>query len=80
MKTTKIMITTKDNRIYEEMCYGLMATADRIDEIISCDNVCGVEVMDSHTGEILCYFHLYPMEKRYVSETFVLDLAKEILN
>lgn len=80
MKTTKIIVTTKDNGTYEEMCYSLMATADRLDEIFSCDNVCGVEAMDPHTGEILCLFHLYPTEKRYVSETFALDLAKEILN
>ena len=77
MTITRIEVTTYD-RVYTEECYGLMETINRVEEIQKCDNVIGVEVMNIKTGEVLYYKTL--TGKRYVAETLVLDLVKEVLD
>ena len=79
MTITSIKITTMKD-IYEEKCYSLLETVDRLEELVNCDNVVALEVMDTTTGEILYYLYLYPTEKIYVSETLVVGIAKEILD
>lgn len=79
MTITSIKITTMKDT-YEEKCYSLLETVDRLEELINCDNVVALEVMDTTTGEILYYLYLCPTEKIYVSETLVVGIAKEILD
>lgn len=77
MTITKIIITTM-NEQYEENCYGLMETVDRVAIIQQCDNVIGIEVVSMETGEVL--YHETSTGEVYVAETLVVDLAKEILD
>ena len=77
MTVTKI-ITTTMNEQYEENCYGLMETVDRVEIIQQCDNVIGIEVVSMETGELL--YHETSTGESYVAETLIVDLAKEILN
>jgi len=77
MTTTKIIITTMNGQ-YEENCYGLMETIDRVETIQQCDNVISVEVVSMETGELL-YCETLTGES-YVAETLIVDLAKEVLN
>lgn len=79
MTITEIMVTTENNGIYKEKHYGLMETVERLEELVECDNVVGLEVMDTHTGEILYYFHLYPTGETYVSETLAVGIVQEVL-
>ena len=78
MTITNIKITTM-KETYEEKRYSLLETLDRLEELIDCDNVVALEVMDTETGEILYFFHLYPSGETYVSETLAVGVAKEIL-
>ena len=77
MTITKIIITTM-NEQYDEYCYGLMETIDRVAIIQQCDNVLGIEVISMETGEVL--YHEASTGKRYVAEALIADLAKEVLN
>lgn len=77
MTITKI-ITITMNEQYEENCYGLMETIDRIAIIQQCDNVIGIEVVSMETGELL--YHETSTGESYVAETLIVDLTKEILN
>ena len=76
MTITKI-ITTTMNEQYDEYCYGLMETIDRVAIIQQCDNVLGIEVISMETGEVL--YHEASTGKRYVAEALIADLAKEVL-
>lgn len=77
MTITKI-ITTTMNEQYEEDCYGLMETINRVETIQQCDNVIGIEVVSMETGELL--YHETLTGKHYVAEALIADLAKEVLN
>lgn len=77
MTITRIKVTTLNNT-YTEYCYSLVETVDRITTIQCCDNVIGIEVMSMETGEILYYES--PVETTYVSPSFCVDLATEILD
>lgn len=77
MTITKI-ITTTMNKQYDEYCYSLMETIDRVAIIQQCDNVLGIEVISMETGEVL--YHEASTGKRYVAEALIVDLAKEVLD
>ena len=77
MTITKI-ITTTLNEQYDEYCYGLMETIDRVAIIQQCDNVLGIEVISMETGEVL--YHESSTGKHYVAEALIVDLAKEVLD
>ena len=77
MTITKI-ITTTMNEQYDEYCYGLMETIDRVEIIQQCDNVLGIEVISMETGEVL--YHEASTGKHYVAEALIADLAQEVLN
>ena len=47
-----IMITT-DKKIYDEQYYGLIETLCRASDIIRCDNVIELDIIDNSTGEII---------------------------
>lgn len=76
MTITKI-ITTTMNEQYEEDCYGLMETINRVETIQQCDNVIGIEVVSMETGELL--YHETLTGESYVAEALIADLAKEVL-
>ena len=76
MTITKIIITTM-NEQYDEYCYGLMETIDRVAIIQQCDNVLGIEVISMETGDV--FYHEASTGKRYVAEALIADLAKEVL-
>ena len=77
MTITQIKVRT-ERGIYAEKCYSLSETSERVFMIQECDNVIGVEVISMETGEIL--YHYFPdTEDMYVSETFTVDLAEEVL-
>ena len=52
MMTYTIIITT-DKKIYDEQCYGLIETLCRASNIVRCDNVIELDIIDNSTGEII---------------------------
>lgn len=52
MMTYTIMITT-DKKIYNEHYYGLIETLCRASDIVRCDNVIELDIVDNSTGEII---------------------------
>lgn len=52
MMTCTIIITT-DKKIYNEQHYGLIETLCRASDIVRCDNVIELDIVDNSTGEII---------------------------
>ena len=52
MMTCTIIITT-DEKIYNEHYYGLIETLCRASDIVRCDNVIELDIVDNSTGEII---------------------------
>lgn len=52
MMTYTIIITT-DEKIYNEQYYGLIETLCRASDIVRCDNVIELDIVDNSTGEII---------------------------
>ena len=52
MMTCSIIITT-DKKIYNEQHYGLIETLCRASDIVRCDNVIELDIVDNSTGEII---------------------------
>ena len=50
--TYEITIKTYEKQ-YTERVYGAIETCDRVAEIVKCDNVQVVEIMDTQTGAIM---------------------------
>lgn len=48
----EIIIETYE-RQYKERSYGVVRTIDRATEIVECDNVIAIEVIDTQTGAIM---------------------------
>lgn len=54
MMTCTIIITTStDEKIYNEQYYGLIETLCRASDIVRCDNVIELDIVDNSTGEII---------------------------
>ena len=47
-----LMVTT-DKKIYNEQHYGLVETLCRASEIVRCNNVIELDIVDNSTGEII---------------------------
>ena len=52
MMTCTIIITT-DMKIYNEQHYGLVEPLCRASDIVRCDNVIELDIVDNSTGEII---------------------------
>ena len=47
------LIITTDEKIYNEQYYGLIETLCRASNIVRCDNVIELNIVDNSTGEII---------------------------
>lgn len=50
---TYTIITTTNEKIYNEHYYGLIETLCRASDIVRCDNVIELDIVDNSTGEII---------------------------
>ena len=47
------LIITTDKKIYNEQYYGLIETLCRASDIVRCDNVIELDIVDNSSGEII---------------------------
>lgn len=69
-----IKVTTLKAEYVEEI-YGVMESADRVEEIQRCHNVIGIEMMSGETGEIL--YQQLPNGETYVDNKTLVNLIIE---
>ena len=74
MMTCTIIITT-DEKIYNEQYYGLIETLCRASDIVRCDNVIELDIVDNSTGEII--YNEKKGNRPYIATALIEELYAE---
>lgn len=74
--TYEITIKTYE-RQYTERKYGAVETMSRVAEIVKCDNVVAVEIMDTQTGAIM--LEVVDRTVVWLDTDFTVNMVNEII-
>ena len=69
-----IIITTNE-KIYNEQYYGLIETLCRASDIVRCDNVIELDIVDNSTGEII--YNEKNSNRHYIAAALIEELYAE---
>lgn len=73
----EIIITTYERQYTERMC-GAIETRDRVNEIVKCDNVQAIEIIDIQTGAIMV--EIVDSVVVWLDSDFTASIMNEIMN
>ena len=74
MMACTIIITTNE-KIYNEQYYGLIETLCRASDIVRCDNVIELDIIDNSTGEII--YNEKKSNRPYIAAALIEELYAE---
>ena len=74
MMTYTIVITTNE-KIHNEQHYGLIETLCRASDIVRCDNVIELDIVDNSTGEII--YNEKKGNRPYIATALIEELYAE---
>lgn len=69
------LITTTDKKVYNEQHYGLIETLCRASDVVRCDNVIELDIVDNSSGEII--YNEKKGNRPYIATALIEELYAE---